>query len=50
LDEPFASKVKILGGPSMVGLHAYGSDTKREPKTNKNEGSTHYLGEGLLSR
>jgi hypothetical protein len=35
LDEPFASKVKILGGPSMVGLHADGSDTERDPKTDK---------------
>jgi hypothetical protein len=32
---PFASKVKILGGPSMVGSHADGNDTEREPKTEK---------------
>jgi hypothetical protein len=25
--------VKILGGSSMVGSHANGSETKREPKT-----------------
>jgi hypothetical protein len=31
LDEPFTSKVKILGGPSMVD----DSDTEREPKTDK---------------
>jgi hypothetical protein len=27
--------VKILGGPSMDGSHAYGSDTERDPKIDK---------------
>jgi hypothetical protein len=35
LDETFASKVKIIGWPSMARSHEYGSDTKREPKTGK---------------
>jgi hypothetical protein len=35
LDEPFISKVKILERPSMVGFCAYGSDTKRDPRTEK---------------
>jgi hypothetical protein len=33
LDEPLASRVNILGAQSMDELHAYGSDTVKEPKT-----------------
>ena len=29
LDEPLASRVKMLGGKSMVGSHADGSDTEK---------------------
>jgi hypothetical protein len=32
LEKTLASRMKILGGLSMVGSHANGSDTEREPK------------------
>jgi hypothetical protein len=32
LYEPLTIIVKILGVPSMDGLHAYGNDTKKETK------------------
>jgi hypothetical protein len=34
LDELFASRVKILGGPSMAWSQANGNDIEREPNTN----------------
>jgi hypothetical protein len=33
LDEPFASRVNIIGGSSMVGSHVDGNDTEKDPKT-----------------
>jgi hypothetical protein len=32
LEKTLTSRMKILGGLSMVGSHANGSDTEREPK------------------
>jgi hypothetical protein len=35
LDEPFASKVKILGGPSMVGSHEMEVTPRGSPRLEK---------------
>jgi hypothetical protein len=35
LDEPLASRLKILGGPSMARSHADECDAEREPKTGR---------------
>jgi hypothetical protein len=32
VDEPFASRVNIFGGPSMARFHADGNDIEKDPK------------------